>query len=142
MRLVSRVLVYVIALACASSAWAAEPESCVGKVRLRGPVWNSEARALEPGLDVVLDELARALRERCAEKSIVIEAHAFELPSAELNLKLSELRAALVRHELLKRGVPSARLLPIGVGDTRPLVPVDQPDSALENRRVTFRVVD
>jgi outer membrane protein OmpA-like peptidoglycan-associated protein len=42
----------------------------------------------------------------------------------------------------VKRGVPSVQLLPIGVGDTRPLVPKDEPDAALENRRITFRVLD
>ena len=120
----------------------AESESCVGKVRLHGPLWDLQTGTLEPGLSVILDEVARTIRERCAQDSIVIEAHAFELPSAELNLLLSELRAATVRHELVKRGVPSVRLLPIGVGDTRPLLPRDQPGSALENRRVTFRVLD
>ena len=133
------------ALVCAALpafAQGAEPESCIGKVRLRGPLWDLSTGALEPGLDVIFDDAARTIRERCAQKSIVIEAHAFELPTPELNQKLSELRAATVRHELVKRGVPSVQLLPIGVGDTRPLVPKDQPSSALENRRVTFRVLD
>ena len=111
-------------------------------MRLRGSLWDLQSGALEPGLDVIFDEAARTIRERCAQKSIVIEAHAFELPSPELNQKLSELRAATVRYELVKRGVPSVQLLPIGVGDTRPLVPKDKPGSALENRRVTFRVLD
>ena len=131
------------AIACAALpalAQGAEPD-CAGEVRLRGPLWDLEAGALEPGLDVVLDEVAGMIRERCAQGSIVIEAHAFELSSSELNRMLSELRAATVRHELVKRGVPSVRLLPIGVGDTRPLVPKDQPGSALENRRITFRVL-
>lgn len=135
---------------CGAIAWAAlpalaqgdAPDGCVGKVRLRGPLWNLETGTPEPGLDVIFDEAARTIRERCAQSSIVIEAHAFELPSPELNQKLSELRAATVRHELVKRGVPSVQLLPIGVGDTRPLVPMDQPGAALENRRITFRVLD
>lgn len=138
-------LVCISALVCAALpafAQGAEPESCVGKVRLRGSLWDLQSGALEPGLDVIFDEAARTIRERCAQKSIVIEAHAFELPTPELNQKLSELRAATVRYELVKRGVPSVQLLPIGVGDTRPLVPKDQPGSALENRRVTFRVLD
>ena len=132
------------AIACAAlPAFAqAGEESCVGKVRLRGPLWDLSNGTLEPGLDVIFDTAARAVRERCSGRSIVIEAHAFELPSPELNLMLSELRAASVRHELVKRGVPAVQLLPIGVGDTRPLVPKDQPGSAVENRRITFRVLD
>ena len=131
-----------VLLSAPAFAQGTEPESCVGKVRLRGPLWDLQTGTLEPGLGVILDEVARTIRERCAQDSIVIEAHAFELPSPELNLMLSELRAATVRHELVKRGVPSVQLLPIGVGDTRPLVPKGDPDYALENRRVTFRVLD
>ena len=114
----------------------------MGKVRLRGPLWDLRSGTLEPGLDVAFDEVADTIRERCTLKSIVIEAHAFELPSPELNQLLSELRAATVRHELVRRGVSSEQLLPIGLGDTRPLVPQDTPGSALENRRVTFRALD
>jgi outer membrane protein OmpA-like peptidoglycan-associated protein len=120
-----------------------EPEeSCMGKVRLRGPIWDLSTRSLEPGLDVVLDTVARTIRERCGTKSIVIESHAYEMPTPELNQRLSELRAGLVRHELVARGVPSGRLLPVGLGDTQPLIPLDEPDAALENRRITFRPLD
>ena len=120
-----------------------EPEeACVGKVRLHGPIWDLATQALEPGLDVVLDTVASTIRERCGLKSIVIESHAYEMPTPELNQTLSELRANLVRHELVQRGVPSARLLPVGLGDTQPLLPLDQPEAALKNRRITFRPLD
>ena len=126
-----------------AAATAQEPEaSCVGKVRLHGPLYDTTQAALEPGLDVVLDEVARAIRERCRGKDIVIEGHAFELPSAELNQQLSELRVTLLVHELVKRGVPSTRLLPVPLGETRPLVTKDTPGSALQNRRITFRALE
>ena len=138
-----KVFVLACTIVCAAHpALAQDEESCVGKVRLRGPLWDLSTGTLEPGLDVIFDSAAKSIRERCAQHSIVIEAHAFELPSPELNQKLSELRAATVRYELVKRGVPAVQLLPIGVGDTRPLVPMDQPGAALENRRITFRVLD
>jgi outer membrane protein OmpA-like peptidoglycan-associated protein len=134
-----------VALALAASpaaAQAPEPGGCMGKARLRGPLWDTAEAALEPGLDAVLDEIARVIREDCAGKGIVIEGHAFELPTAQLNLQLSELRVTLVRHELEKRGVPPTQLLPVPLGDTRPLVPKDKPGSAFANRRITFRVVE
>jgi outer membrane protein OmpA-like peptidoglycan-associated protein len=115
---------------------------CVGKVRLRGPLWDTASGQPEPGLAAVLDGIAEAIRERCGERGVVIEAHAFELPSPELNQRLSELRAALVRHELVKRGIPAQRLLPVGMGETTPLVPAGEPGAALENRRITFRALD
>jgi outer membrane protein OmpA-like peptidoglycan-associated protein len=135
-------LAFAAALAAApAAAQAPEPGGCVGKARLRGPLWDTSANALEPGLDVALDEIARVIREDCAGKGIVIEGHAFELPTAQLNLQLSELRVTLVRYELEKRGVPPTQLLPVPLGDTRPMLPKSDPDAALENRRITFRVV-
>jgi outer membrane protein OmpA-like peptidoglycan-associated protein len=128
----------------AAPAWAETPEAggCVGKARLRGPIWDTTANTLEPGLDAAFDEIARVIKEDCDGKSIVIEAHAFELPSAELNQLLSQLRVTLVRHELEKRGVPSRQLLPVALGDTHPMAPKSDPDYVLENRRITFRVVE
>lgn len=122
-----------------AAAQGEDAEGCVGKARLRGPLWDTNAGALEPGLGVALDEIARTILERCAGKDIVIEGHAFEAPSAELNQKLAEFRVALVRHELVARGVPAARLMPIALGSSRPLSKAASP---LENRRITFRVLD
>ena len=129
-------------MALPAAAQAPEPGGCVGKARLRGPLWDTTNAALEPGLDVAFDEIARTIREQCRGKGIVIEGHAYELPTAELNRQLSELRVTLVRHELEKRGVPTTQLLPVPLGDTRPIAPKSDPDAALENRRITFRVVE
>jgi outer membrane protein OmpA-like peptidoglycan-associated protein len=132
-----------LAVTALSALAEGEPEeACVGKVRLHGPIWDLATQALEPGLDVILDTAARTIRERCGQRSIVIESHAYEMPTSELNQRLSELRANLVRHELAARGVPSGRLLPVGLGDSQPLIPLDQPEAALRNRRITFRSLD
>jgi outer membrane protein OmpA-like peptidoglycan-associated protein len=132
-----------LAVTALSALAEGEPEeACVGKVRLHGPIWDLATQALEPGLDVILDTAARTIRERCGQKSIVIESHAYEMPTPELNQRLSELRANLVRHELVARDVPSGRLLPVGLGDSQPLIPLDQPEAALRNRRITFRSLD
>jgi OOP family OmpA-OmpF porin len=134
----------VLALVLGGAVWPAVAEEsdegdCVGKVRLRGPLWDLQRGTLEPGLDAVFDGVARTIREQCGGRSIVIEAHAFELPTPALNEDLSELRAETVRHELVKRGVPITQLLPVALGDLKPL---DPKATALENRRITFRVLD
>ncbi len=140
----------LVSLACAGLVLAALPalaqegpeQTCAGKVRLHGPIWDTANNALEPGLDTVFDVVAKTIRERCGAKLVVIEAHAYEMPSPELNLKLSELRGAIVRYELVKRGVAANRLLAAPLGDTRPLTLIDSPDDAARNRRITFRVAD
>ncbi len=132
----------LLVLAAPALAEDADAQSCVGKARLRGPLWDLAGAKLEPGLPEVFDGIARIIREDCGSKLILIEAHAFELPAPELNLLLSELRAATVRYELVKRGIPAEQLLAAPYGDTRPLVPKSEPDAALENRRITFRAAD
>jgi outer membrane protein OmpA-like peptidoglycan-associated protein len=90
----------------------------------------------------ILDQMSRVFLERCRDKLLIIEAHTTELPTPELNQRLSELRAQAIRYELKQRGVPEAQLLPAGMGATKPEVPTSDPDALELNRRVTFRVAD
>jgi len=132
-----------IGLASGAAAQAGDTEDpCLGKVRLRGPVWDVTTHQLEPGLDGVLDAVAAAYRERCVGKLVVIESHAYSMPSAELNEMLAEIRAAVVRHELEKRGVPRSEMSLAPIGDRRPMFEGSGPDWVDRNRRITFRVAN
>ncbi|MEN8160060.1 MAG: OmpA family protein [Myxococcota bacterium] len=133
----------VLSMGLAFAAGAQEPEeSCVGKVRLRGPIWDITTNELEAGLGVVLDQVVEAYRERCVGKLVVIEAHAYGLPTPELNETLSELRAAVVRHELVKRGIPASEMVLAPIGSARPMFAGSGRDWELRNRRITFRVAN
>jgi outer membrane protein OmpA-like peptidoglycan-associated protein len=134
-------LAMTLALA-AGAEEAPSEESCVGKVRLRGPIWDITANQIEPGLGPVLDEVAQAYQERCAGKLVVIESHAYSLPTPELNEMLAELRAEVVRHELEKRGVPGSQMILAPIGSGRPMFEGSGPDWADRNRRITFRVAN
>jgi outer membrane protein OmpA-like peptidoglycan-associated protein len=117
-------------------------DRCGAKVRLRGPIYDFASGAMQPGVGAILDELAAVFLERCREKLLIIEAHAVEMPSPELNQRLSELRALAVRFELAKRGIPEAQMLPAAMGSSKPLASADEPDAMNLNRRVTFRIAD
>jgi outer membrane protein OmpA-like peptidoglycan-associated protein len=117
-------------------------DRCVGKLRLRGALYDYQKAALLPGVSEVLDELAKTFRARCSEKLLIIEVHAFEMPSSDLNQRLSELRAHTLRYELAQRGIPERQTMPVGMGDTKPIVSVTDPGSLGENRRITFRIAD
>lgn len=86
----------------------------------------------------VLDELGTALMsEDLRPYRFRIEGHTDTVGSRELNQLLSERRAEAVRAYLTARfGVEAARLVAVGLGETRPAVPtadnVDEP----RNRRV------
>lgn len=80
--------------------------------------------------------------EKCPAKLLPIQGRAYEMPTPELNALLSELCAGTIRHEFERRGIPLARLIATGRGDTLPLTPADAPDRMRTNRRVVLRVVD
>jgi len=138
----------VVSLLVAAAPSFADPsaesaaERCVGKVRLRGSIYDLDAAAPQPGVATILDEIARTFLERCPEKLLIIEVHASELPTPDLNQRLSELRAHGVRFELAKRGIPAEQMLPVGMGSTKPIATEGDPEALNLNRRVTFRVAD
>jgi outer membrane protein OmpA-like peptidoglycan-associated protein len=117
-------------------------ERCVGKVRLRGTIYDLQAAELQPGIAEILDEIAKTFLERCPQKLLIIEVHASELPTADLNQRLTELRAHGVRFELAKRGIPEGQMLPVGMGSSKPVATAGDPEALNLNRRVTFRVAD
>lgn len=124
-----------------SSADAAA-ERCGVKLRLRGPLYDYGTGTLQAGIGAILDEMARVFLANCPDKLLIIESHTTELPTPDLNQRLSELRAHSIRHELKQRGIPEAHMLPAGMGATKPEVPASDPDALNLNRRVTFRVAD
>jgi OmpA-OmpF porin, OOP family len=138
----------VVSLLVAAAPSIADPNAesaadrCVGKVRLRGTIYDFQAGELQPGIATILDEIARTFLERCPQKLLIIEVHASELPTPELNQRLSELRAFAVRHELAKRSIPETQMLPVGMGNSKPVASAGDSDALNLNRRVTFRVAD
>ena len=67
---------------------------------------------------------------------MVVTGAADAVGPADRNLRLSQLRANAVVHELVARGIPIERFQVVGKGETDPFVP-DQKDTAEpRNRRV------
>lgn len=135
-------LLVAVAPSIADPSSESATEHCVGKVRLRGTIFDLQAAELEPGLGAILDGVAKRFLEACPEKLLIIEVHASELPTPELNQRLSELRALGLRYELAKRGIPESQLLPAGLGSSKPMDGSDDLEAMKLNRRVTFRVAD
>lgn len=70
-----------------------------------------------------------------------ISGHTDNVGSDEVNYKLSQERAAVVRNYLLTQGVPAERLTAKGYGKTRPKVANDSPENQSINRRVEFEIL-
>jgi OOP family OmpA-OmpF porin len=88
----------------------------------------------EPVLEVVLDYMVAK-----PEVTLLrIEGHTDSDGTAPANQVLSEKRALSVAHWLADAGIDCRRLIPVGFGQTKPVVPNDTADNKAQNRRVAF----
>ena len=71
---------------------------------------------------------------------MVVIGHSDRLASDEFNDRLSLQRAGRVREELVRLGIPPARIQPAGRGEREPLVPTADGVAEPRNRRVESNV--
>ena len=70
-----------------------------------------------------------------------ISGHTDNVGSDEVNNKLSQERADVVRNYLLTQGVPAERITAKGYGKNKPKVANDTPENQAINRRVEFEIL-
>lgn len=111
--------------------------------------FKSDSDELEGGCDAKATKLAQSLID--AKKKLnnagvrnfkfEVSGHTDSSGSAARNKALSEKRAAVMKRELVKKGVPESEIVVVGAGSTRPLVtPDDTPAKKAKNRRYEVRV--
>lgn len=71
-----------------------------------------------------------------------IEGHTDDVGNDGNNQKLSEKRASAVLRFLVEAGVDPERLLAVGYGEAKPLVPNDNDTNREKNRRVEFTILE
>lgn len=94
---------------------------------------------IDPGSDVLLDEVAAALKP-CRGSIIAVTGHSDAVGDAAVNLRLSRDRADAVRNALVQRGLPRDSLRATGVGSQQPIEGLEPADPA--NRRIEFSVIE
>lgn len=105
-------------------------------------IFFAEGRAeLMPSATPVLQAVLGVMNEHPEIAYFLVEGHTNQNGGDAFNLRLSDARAFAVMSWLGERGIPGARLLSKGFGETRPLVEADDPSAEAVNRRVEFRVV-
>jgi outer membrane protein OmpA-like peptidoglycan-associated protein len=102
--------------------------------------FDKSSSALTSSDESTLDEVASQLAAHPEVELVVVEGHADDRGSAELNDRLSRARAESVRAALIKRGVAKKRLKSQGFGTSRPAASNDSEDSRAQNRRVELRI--
>lgn len=86
-----------------------------------------------------LDEVAKALIDQ-GYKSIVVEGHTDSVGGDAQNTELSQRRADSVRIHLVSRGIVSAKISSVGLGESRPIADNASPEGRANNRRVEIIV--
>lgn len=110
-----------------------------GALKLPGPVvFETGSDKLSPVSDTVLDVVEDYLAAKQDITLIRIEGHTDSDGKAADNQMLSEKRAMAVARWLVGHGVACGRVIPVGFGQTKPVVPNDTPDNKAQNRRVAF----
>jgi outer membrane protein OmpA-like peptidoglycan-associated protein len=103
--------------------------------------FNTGQATLQRRSNILLDEIARIVKDHPDVPKVVIEGHTDSTGRYESNIRLSERRAEAVRTYLTKKGVPADRLEARGFGPDRPVATNDTAAGREANRRVEFIIV-
>ena len=110
-----------------------------GALKLPGPVvFETGSDKLSPVSDEVLMVVADYLSAKPDITLLRIEGHTDSDGAKAGNQTLSEKRSLSVARWLVAVGVACHRLIPVGFGQDKPIVPNDTPDNKAQNRRVAF----
>jgi OOP family OmpA-OmpF porin len=94
---------------------------------------------LDEGSFATLDRLAQAIKA-CPGMRIEIGGHASAEGGAAINQQLSVRRARSVIGYMVRAGVDTGQLEPVGYGTTQPIAPNDSSENMARNRRIEFKV--
>jgi outer membrane protein OmpA-like peptidoglycan-associated protein len=135
---------------CPDVAGAAENQGCPvkdkqlvvitsDKLAIKDKVFFATGKSnILPKSFLLLNQVAKVLREHPELPVIVIEGHTDNAGQAELNRKLSRGRAVAVKKYLVFQGVDEARLSAVGFGPDRPTDTNATEVGRANNRRVEF----
>lgn len=92
---------------------------------------------------ITLNMVYQTLMEN-PEMNIALGAHTDKQGSASYNLRLSQRRAESAMNYLVNKGINSARLIPTGYGESKPLIDCDTctEDEHETNRRIEFVILE
>lgn len=104
-------------------------------VTLSNVLFSTGKATLQPGANLQLDRLAGYLKDHPKER-VLIEGNTDNTGSADLNQRLSGLRAQAVAEALQLRGVQENQYQTIGLGESYPIAGNDTSAGRQQNRRV------
>lgn len=108
---------------------------------LRHVFFDTGKATLKPESFDELDKLLRMMDQNMKVR-VEIGGHTDDVGSHDVNIKLSQQRAASVKSYLTSKGIEGKRVTAVGYGETKPLVSNDDEEGGRAiNRRVEFKVL-
>jgi outer membrane protein OmpA-like peptidoglycan-associated protein len=133
---------------CPDEPGEVDRNGCAATVEVKGDIivfgkvhFNTSEAVILPRSHRVLDEAAKAIRERPELGKIQVEGHTDDRGDNFFNRSLSQRRAQAVVDYLVGKGVSRARLIPKGFGPMVPLQPNTSDENRAVNRRVELRII-
>jgi OOP family OmpA-OmpF porin len=125
---------------------ASKVESKGGAIHLPGAIvfdFDKSTLKAGSGSEAVLDQLKQFLAENDKKIATVrIEGHTDNQGTPDHNLELSGQRALTIKKWLVDHGIAEGRLIAVGFGQTRPVVPNTTEENKAQNRRSEFRIAE
>ncbi len=108
---------------------------------LKGKVieFATGSAVITPQGRAILDQALPYL-QKAAGRAIEVSGHTDNQGAAEMNMKLSNDRAAAVKQYLTGKGLPAATLNTVGYGAARPVADNATPEGRQQNRRIEFAI--
>jgi outer membrane protein OmpA-like peptidoglycan-associated protein len=102
-------------------------------------MFDSGSRNLSPGALSRLDAVAATIN-RYPDADVLVKGHTDAQGAEDVNMRLSEDRAVMVKNHLVVKGVDAHRIQTLGFGESQPLVTNATPEGRAQNRRVEIEL--
>jgi len=112
------------------------------KAKLKNIYFGSNSYQITNESKTSINELYEVMTE-FPKLRILIEGHAGNIGSHDLNMTFSQKRAEAIAFYLVSMGISQGRLIAVGFGETRPLASNDDEENGRElNRRIEIVVIE
>ncbi|GHV66748.1 hypothetical protein FACS1894199_10810 [Bacteroidia bacterium] len=103
--------------------------------------YRSDSTTLSAQQKAILDERAVVLLQLPLDVQIILEGHACDFGTHDVNVSVGQRRADVVKNYLVKKGIAANRMTTVSKAETVPLVPNTNEANRKKNRRVVVRNV-
>jgi outer membrane protein OmpA-like peptidoglycan-associated protein len=101
--------------------------------------FNSDARIIDPEIESYLNKVAA--RVQTSGEKIRLTGHTDNIGSIESNEVLGQRRAVIIQQYLIKKGVPSAKIITNSKGEASPIATNNSSAGRAKNRRTELEII-